>query len=52
MKQEGGKLLMLAIRQVLAGQIYVSGKMSAKFWRFFPDGAPRRQLLLPNCFGP
>jgi DNA-binding NarL/FixJ family response regulator len=31
MKQEGGKKLMLAIRQVLSGQIYVSEKMSAKF---------------------
>ena len=35
MKQEGGKLLMLAIRQVLAGQIYVSGKMSAKILEIF-----------------
>src|ERR1051326_656174 len=31
MKQEGGKKLMLAVRQVLSGQIYVSEKMSAKF---------------------
>jgi DNA-binding NarL/FixJ family response regulator len=30
MKQEGGKRLMEAIRQVLSGQIYVSAKMSAK----------------------
>jgi len=30
MKQEGGKKLMLAIRQVLSGRIYVSEKMSAK----------------------
>jgi len=30
MKQEGGKLLMEAVRQVLNGQIYVSGRMSAK----------------------
>lgn len=29
MKQEGGKKLMLAIRQVLAGRIYVSEKISA-----------------------
>ena len=35
MKQEGGKLLMQAIRQVLAGQIYVSGKMSAKILEIF-----------------
>lgn len=30
MKQEGGKILMEAVRQVLNGQIYVSGRMSAK----------------------
>jgi len=30
MKQEGGKQIMQAIRQVLSGQIYVSPKMSAK----------------------
>jgi DNA-binding NarL/FixJ family response regulator len=30
MKQEGGKKLMLAIRQVLSGRIYVSEKISAK----------------------
>jgi len=30
MKQEGGKMLMEAVRQVLNGQIYVSGRMSAK----------------------
>jgi DNA-binding NarL/FixJ family response regulator len=35
MKQEGGKLLMQAIRQVLGGQIYVSGKMSAKILEIF-----------------
>jgi len=29
MKQEGGKKLLQAIRQVLSGQIYVSDKMSA-----------------------
>jgi DNA-binding NarL/FixJ family response regulator len=29
MKQEGGKMLLQAIRQVLSGQIYVSEKMSA-----------------------
>jgi DNA-binding NarL/FixJ family response regulator len=30
MKQEGGKKLMAAIRQVLGGQVYVSEKMAAK----------------------
>ena len=35
MKQEGGKLLLQAIRQVLAGQIFVSEKMSAKILEIF-----------------
>jgi DNA-binding NarL/FixJ family response regulator len=35
MKQEGGKMLMQAIRQVLAGRIYVSEKMSAKILEIF-----------------
>src|SRR5436189_3556818 len=35
LKQEGGKKLMLAIRQVLNGQIYVSEKMSAKILEIF-----------------
>jgi DNA-binding NarL/FixJ family response regulator len=35
MKQEGGKKLMQAIRQVLGGQIYVSEKMSAKIVEMF-----------------
>jgi DNA-binding NarL/FixJ family response regulator len=35
MKQEGGKKLMAAIRQVLNGQIYVSEKMSAKILEIF-----------------
>jgi DNA-binding NarL/FixJ family response regulator len=35
MKQEGGKKLMQAIRQVLNGQIYVSEKMSAKILEIF-----------------
>src|SRR5882724_1530815 len=35
MKQEGGKKLMDAIRQVLRGQIYVSEKMSAKILEIF-----------------
>src|SRR2546421_3472521 len=35
MKQEGGKKLMEAIRQVLSGQIFVSDKMSAKILEIF-----------------
>jgi len=35
MKQEGGKKLMGAIRQVLSGQIYVSEKMSVKILEIF-----------------
>lgn len=35
MKQEGGKKLMDAIRQVLAGKIYVSDKMSAQILEAF-----------------
>ncbi len=38
MKQEGGKKLMLAIRQVLAGKIYVSEKMSAEILETFSGG--------------
>jgi len=35
MKQEGGKKLMQAIRQVLGGQIYLSEKMSARILEIF-----------------
>ena len=35
MKQEGGKKLMEAIRQVLSGRIYVSEKMSARILEIF-----------------
>jgi DNA-binding NarL/FixJ family response regulator len=35
MKQEGGKQLLVAIRQILNGQIYVSGKMSEKILEIF-----------------
>src|SRR5262245_11827083 len=35
MKQEGGKKLIEAIRQVLSGQIYVSEKISAKILEIF-----------------
>lgn len=35
MKQEGGKKIMQAIRQVLSGQIYVSEKMSAKILEIY-----------------
>ncbi len=39
MKQTGGKVLMQAIRQVLAGQIYVSEKMSARILEIFSGGS-------------
>jgi DNA-binding NarL/FixJ family response regulator len=42
MKQEGGKKLMEAIRQILAGKIYVSGKMSAKLLEVFSGRRPGR----------
>ena len=35
MKQEGGKELLAAIRQILRGQIYVSGKISARILELF-----------------
>jgi DNA-binding NarL/FixJ family response regulator len=49
MKQEGGKKLMTAIRQVLNGQIYVSEKMSAKILEVFSgrtrtDASPIEKL--------
>jgi DNA-binding NarL/FixJ family response regulator len=40
MKQEGGKKLLQAIRQVLTGQIYVSEKMSARILETFSGHAP------------
>lgn len=40
MKQEGGKKLMAAIRQVLNGQIYVSEKMSSKILEIFSGRRP------------
>lgn len=40
MKQEGGRKLMEAIRQVLAGHIYVSEKMSAKILELFSGRRP------------
>ena len=50
MKQEGGKKLMLAIRQVLEGRIYVSEKMSADILEIFSgrragaEGSPVEKL--------
>jgi len=50
MKQEGGKKLMQAIRQVLDGKIYVSEKMSADILEIFSgrragaEGSPVEQL--------
>ncbi len=38
MKQEGGKRLLEAIRRVLAGQVYVSDKMSARILEIFSGG--------------
>src|SRR5437016_1137742 len=43
MKQEGGKKLMQAIRQVLTGQIYVSENMSAKILAIFSGQRPSAQ---------
>ncbi len=40
MKQEGGKRIMDAIRQVAAGQIFVSDKMSAKILEIFSGRRP------------
>jgi len=40
MKQEGGKKLLQAIRQVLTGQIYVSEKMSARILETFSGRRP------------
>ena len=42
MKQEGGKKLLQAIRQVLTGQIYVSEKMSARILETFSGNRPER----------
>ena len=50
MKQEGGKKLMEAIRQVLSGQIYVSEKMSSEILEIFSgrraggEGSPVEKL--------
>ena len=42
MKQEGGKKLLQAIRQVLTGQIYVSEKMSARILETFSGHSPEQ----------
>ena len=42
MKQEGGKKLLQAIRQVLTGQIYVSEKMSARILENFSGHGPEQ----------
>jgi DNA-binding NarL/FixJ family response regulator len=42
MKQEGGKKLLQAIRQVLTGQIYVSEKMSAHILETFSGHSPEQ----------
>src|SRR6266478_8163388 len=41
MKQEGGKKLMQAIRQILSGKIYVSEKISAKILEIFSGRRPQ-----------
>jgi DNA-binding NarL/FixJ family response regulator len=43
MKQEGGKKLMQAIRQVLGGQIYVSERISARILENFSGHHPESQ---------
>lgn len=48
MKQEGGKRLMLAIRQVLSGQIYVSQNMSAKILEIFSGHRTEAARTLPE----
>lgn len=40
MKQEGGKKLMEAIRQVLEGKVYLSEKMAANILEIFSGGRP------------
>ena len=45
MKQEGGKKLMLAMRQVLNGQVYVSDRMSAKILEIFSGRRPQTASL-------
>jgi DNA-binding NarL/FixJ family response regulator len=42
MKQEGGKKIMEAIRQVSAGNIFVSEKMSAKILEIFSGHRPEK----------
>jgi len=42
MKQEGGKKVLQAIRQVLTGQIYVSEKMSARILETFSGRKPEQ----------
>jgi DNA-binding NarL/FixJ family response regulator len=41
MKQQGGEKFIRAIRQVLAGQIYVSEKMSSRILEIFSDGGKK-----------
>ncbi len=48
MKQEGGKKLMQAIRQVLGGQVYVSEKMSAKILEIFSGRRPQSSSPVGN----
>lgn len=47
MKQEAPPMLLGAIRQVLAGEIYVSGKMSATLLQRMVGGSAKKQSALP-----
>ena len=50
MKQEGGKKLLQAIRQVLNGQIYVSEKMSAGILENFSGRHAEARFRRCNIF--
>jgi DNA-binding NarL/FixJ family response regulator len=47
MKQEAPTVLLSAIRQVLAGEIYVSGKMGAALLQRMVGGGSKKQSALP-----
>lgn len=49
MKQEGGKKLMEAMRQVLNGKIFVSDKMSAKILEIFSGNRPDSAAQPVQC---
>jgi len=41
MKEAGGEALLAALRQVLSGQLYLSGKLSAQLLETLTGGQPR-----------